>query len=216
MSLSAVIIDLDGTIAESHPMAIQLIGGAIAEYTDRDLSPAEVVGLFGPNERGIFRAAVGEERWELAWEGYLDDYTAHHDLCPEPFTGMRELLQRLHQCGCMLGLVTGKTVTTAGISLDYFGIADLFSGVEGGSMDGVVKAGAITSLLDAWGLEPTQAAYVGDTTGDIRESRRAGVTAVAAAWSRFSDQAGLEAELPDLVFTDVAGFARWADEQCCS
>ena len=39
MSLSGVILDLDGTIAESHPMAIQLIGGAIARYAERDLTP---------------------------------------------------------------------------------------------------------------------------------------------------------------------------------
>ena len=215
MRLTGLILDLDGTSAESHPMAIELIGGAIARYAERDLTPEEVMGLFGPNEKGIFRAAVGEERWEQAWETYLDDYTNRHDLCPAPFPGMTELLVRLHDCGCRLGLVTGKTAATAGISLGYFGISDLFSGVEGGSMEGLVKAEAIGSLLTEWGLDASAVAYVGDTPGDVRESRRAGVPAVAAAWSTFTDRAVLEAEEPDAIFDSVGEFAAWVVDRCC-
>jgi phosphoglycolate phosphatase/pyrophosphatase PpaX len=216
MNLAGVILDLDGTIAESHPMAIQLIGNAIARYGSRDLTPEEVVALFGPNEQGIFRAAVGDEHWEAAWELYLADYSARHDLCPEPFPGIRELLRRLHDCGCRIGLVTGKTVTTAGISLEVFGIDHLFSGVEGGSMDGVVKAEAIDRLRKAWGLDATEVAYVGDTPLDVRESKRAGVTAVAAAWSAFTDRSVLEAEAPDAIFESVDEFAEWMVEQACT
>lgn len=215
MSLAGVILDLDGTIAESHPMAIQLIGKAIAEHGGRDLSPAEVVGLFGPNEQGIFRAAVGDQ-WEQAWEMYVADYVTFHDLCPSPFPGMSELLERLHACGCKLGLVTGKTTTTAGISLDVFGVSDLFSGVEGGAFEGVVKAEAIQRIMDAWGLEASEVAYVGDTPGDVRESLRAGVMAVAAAWSDFSDRGLLVAEKPDAIFDDVGEFAAWVEGRACS
>jgi phosphoglycolate phosphatase/pyrophosphatase PpaX len=216
MSLSGVILDLDGTIAESHPMAIQLIGTAIAEHGGRDLAPEEVVALFGPNEQGIFRAALGDEHWEAAWERYLADYSARHDLCPEPFPGIKELLQRLHDCGSRLGLVSGKTEATVGISLEVFGIDHLFSGVEGGSMDGVVKAEAIDRLLEAWNLDATEVAYVGDTPLDVRESKRAGVTAVAAAWSAYTDRSVLEAEAPDAIFESVDDFAEWMVEQACT
>ena len=214
--LAGVVFDLDGTIAESHPMAIQLFGSAIAQQGGRDLTPDEVVALFGPNEQGIFRIALGEERWEAAWKTYLADYLGRHeDLCPEPFPGMGALLQRLHDCGCRLGLVTGKTATTAGISLEVFGISDLFSGVEGGAMEGVIKAEGINRLLDAWNLDVSQVAYVGDTPGDIRESRRAGVMAVAAAWSDFADGEMLAGEAPDAIFEEVGEFARWVEDRVC-
>jgi phosphoglycolate phosphatase-like HAD superfamily hydrolase len=216
MSLSGVILDLDGTIAESHPMAIQLIGNAIAQHGARDLTPEEVVALFGPNEQGIFRAAVGDEHWEAAWETYLADYSARHDLCPEPFPGIKELLRRLHDCGSRLGLVSGKTETTVGISLEVFGIDHLFSAVEGGAMDGVVKAEAIDRILNAWDLDATEVAYVGDTALDVRESKRAGVTAVAAAWSAFTDRSLLEPEAPDALFESVDEFADWIVEQACA
>lgn len=216
MSLSGVIFDLDGTIAESHPMAIELFGSAIADHGGKDLSPEEVVALFGPNEQGILRAAVGDEHWEEAWEAYLDGYRSrHHELCPEPFPGMTNLLDRLHECGCRLGLVTGKTKTTGTISIEFFGLDRLFSGIEGGAMDGVVKAEAIDRLRASWDLPPETVAYVGDTTLDIRESRKAGVIAVGAAWSGFADRAGLAGEEPDALFDAVDDFARWLEPRAC-
>ena len=213
--LSGVIFDLDGTLAESHPMAIQLIGGAISRYAGRDLTPEEVMALFGPNERGIIRAAVGDEHWEEAWETYLADYSARHDLCPAPFSGVHDVLTRLDDCGARLGLVTGKTETTAGISLQVFGIDDLFSGIEGGAMEGIVKAEGIDRIRSAWELPVDEIAYVGDTVMDVREARRAGVMAVAAAWSAFTDAELLASEEPDELFTTVDAFAAWVEPRAC-
>ena len=148
MKLTGVIFDLDGTIAESHPMAFQLIGGAIADHGGGSLTPEEVMALFGPNEQGIFQRALGD-RWEPAWAQYVEDYERHHDICPEPFPGVRALLERLRACGTRLGLVTGKTETTVRISLEVFGITELFDGVHGGSVNGSVKEAAIADLLEA-------------------------------------------------------------------
>jgi phosphoglycolate phosphatase-like HAD superfamily hydrolase len=58
-------------------------------------------------------------------------------------------------------------------------------------------------------------AYVGDTTLDIRESRKAGVIAVGAAWSGFADRAGLAGEEPDALFDAVDDFARWLEPRAC-
>jgi hypothetical protein len=121
------------------------------------LTAEEVVGLFGPNEQGILRAALGEAAWESAWERYLSAYQERHDLCPVPFPGMKPLVERLHGCGCRLGLVTGKTATTATISLDVFGLSPFFSGIGGGAMKGIVKAERITALLKQWSVEPARA-----------------------------------------------------------
>ena len=58
-ALRGVVFDLDGTIAETFPMAIDLIGGTIERHGGGRLPPAEVIGLFGPNEMGVFRSALG-------------------------------------------------------------------------------------------------------------------------------------------------------------
>lgn len=212
---SAVIFDLDGTLCESYPMAIELLGGVIADHGGGDLSSDEVVALFGPSEQGILRVALGDPAWEPAWEQYLDDYRDRHDLCPTPFPGVTALVERLHGCGCRLGLVTGKTATTAAISLDVFGLTSYFTGIGGGATEGIVKADRIAGLLAEWGIAPEQAVYVGDTPSDVGEARRAGVTAVSVAWSGFSDRSLLEARSPDALFDAVDDFAAWIEPLVC-
>lgn len=213
--LSGVIFDLDGTICESYPMAIELLGDAVADHGGGRLTAAEVIGLFGPSEQGILRAALGEERSAAAWEQYLAAYRTRHDLCPAPFPGMKPLVERLHGCGCRLGLVTGKTATTAAISLDVFGLSPFFSGIGGGAMAGIVKADRIAALLDRWRVEPPRAVYIGDTPSDVDEARRAGVAAVAAAWSGFVDRHQLDAASPDALFDTVEDFAAWIEPLAC-
>jgi phosphoglycolate phosphatase-like HAD superfamily hydrolase len=212
---SAVIFDLDGTLCESYPMAIELLGDAIDEYGGGRLTAEEVVGLFGPSEQGILRAALGEVSWEGAWEHYLTGYRDRHDLCPATFPGMKPLIARLHGCGCRLGLVTGKTATTAAISLDVFGLSPYFSGIGGGAMEGIVKADRIAALLERWSIAPERAVYVGDSPTDVVEARRAGVAPVAVAWSAYADRRQLEAASPDELFDTVEGFAGWIEPLVC-
>jgi phosphoglycolate phosphatase-like HAD superfamily hydrolase len=208
------VFDLDGTIAETHPMAMVLIGGTIAAHGGPELTDEGVMELFGPTEKGIFRKVLGSG-WEAAWETYLTDYPRLHSMCPEPFPGITGLLHRLHECGIRLGLVTGKSATTARISLETFGIADLFSSVEGGGLDGVVKARRLRSLSEAWDMQTDEMAYIGDTAQDVRESLAAGVTALSAAWSSFADHGVLAAEGPEVVFDTVADFSDWVLERAC-
>jgi phosphoglycolate phosphatase/pyrophosphatase PpaX len=212
--LLGAVFDLDGTIAETFPMAIELIGDTIAAHGGPRLSAEEIVARFGPNEQGILRDALGSG-WEAAWECYLADYVARHDLCPDPFPGMAELIRDLHGCGCRIGLVTGKTATTATISLEQYGLARFFDGVEGGSRDGIVKDRCIGRLAAAWGLDPARMAYVGDTAPDVTNAHQAGVLAVAAGWSEFADRAALDAAGADARFDDVAGFAAWVRRAAC-
>lgn len=213
--LTGVVFDLDGTICESYPMAVELLADAIADHGGSRLTADEIIGLFGPSEQGILRAALGEASWQPAWDQYLASYTARHDLCPAPFPGIADLVERLHGCGSRIGLVTGKTPTTAAISLDVFGLSPFFSGIGGGAMEGIVKAERITSLLARWNVEPSAAVYVGDTPSDVAEARRAGVAAVAVAWSEFAERRRLEAASPDVVFDSVDAFAGWIEPLAC-
>ena len=206
--LSGVIFDLDGTLAETHPMAIELIGGTIAAHGGPVLTAAEVIALFGPNEQGVLRSVLGED-WERAWQGYLDRYVEMHRLCPQPFPGIAGVLGSLQDRGCQIGLVTGKTATTGRLSLEVLGIAAFFRSVEGGSIDGLIKSDRIRHVVVEWGLDPGAVAYVGDTPLDVREARTAGVVAVSAAWSDFADPGALAGAAPDALFERVADLAAW-------
>ena len=208
MKLSGMIFDLDGTIGETFPMAVELIGSTIAEFGGPSLSADEVIGLFGPTEMGILQGQLGD-RWREAWDSYLARYIEMHDMCPEPFPGIREIIESLHRDGIPLGLVTGKTAETGALSLEVFGLARMFDAVEGGAPEGIIKADCIRSILDRWEAAADKVAYIGDHPADVREAKAAGTIALAAAWSAFADEAVLAAEQPDALFTDVAAFGHW-------
>ncbi len=208
MKLEGVILDLDGTIGETFPMAIELISSTIAKFGGPRLSAEEVIALFGPTEKGILESQLGP-RGQEAWESYLGRYVEMHAMCPEPFPGIRAVIEMLHDRGIPMGLVTGKTATTGGLSLEVFGIAGTFDVVEGGAPQGLVKAERIRSICKRWGIPTSAVVYVGDHPGDVREAKTAGAVAVAAAWSEFADREVLRAEEPDELFDDVAEFGSW-------
>lgn len=212
MPVGAVIFDLDGTLAETHGMAIDLIGEAIVHGGGPELDANQIMAYFGRNERGIFEAAVGTG-WEASWDFYLGEYVQRHQAVAEPFPGLTGLLAELDRAGVALGVITAKTETTGRLSLEVLGIDGYFSEVRGGAKEGVTKRSDITALVDLWSVETGGVAYVGDTISDVVEARAAGVVPIAAGWSSFADLDALAEADPDELFESVGAFADWLRAQ---
>jgi len=60
--------------------------------------------------------------------------------------------------------------------------------------------------LDRLGIDPAEAAYVGDSPSDIQAARAAGVRAIGVTWGVF-DSATLEAEKPDVLVHTIPELA---------
>ncbi len=67
---------------------------------------------------------------------------------------------------------------------------------------------ALLSLIDAWGIAPSECALLGDSGVDIETAVRAGAVACGATWG-FRDAAELTAAGAAAVFTHPDEFARW-------
>lgn len=210
--LQGVIFDLDGTLADTLDVCIEAFQFAIKAHTGEQLSPAEVVALWGPTEEGVLRAAVGPE-WEESVETFLSEYERLHVSVPEPFPGILELLNHLRSVGIPAAVVTGKGPRSAQISLEVLGIEDAFDAVEAGSIDGAIKAQKISHILDQWDVPPAAVVYVGDHPHDAVEAHKAGTMAVAAAWSHHTDVEALRRSGPDEYFDSSQEFAAWLIDQ---
>lgn len=210
--LQGVIFDLDGTLADTLDVCIEAFQFAIKAHTGEQLSPAEVVALWGPTEEGVLRAAVGPE-WEESVETFLSEYERLHVSVPEPFPGILELLNHLRSVGIPAAVVTGKGPRSAQISLEVLGIEDAFDAVEAGSIDGAIKAQKISHILDQWDVSPAAVVYVGDHPHDAVEAHKAGTMAVAAAWSHHTDVEALRCSGPDEYFDSSQEFAAWLIDQ---
>ena len=210
--LRGVIFDLDGTLANTLPLCIAAFRQAIEPLAGRSLTDAEIVATFGPSEEGTITALI-PEHYDAGVAAYLHHYEALHEGWPEPFPGILALLNGLKGRGVRLGLVTGKGMKSAVLSLKRFGLEAAFEEIEAGSPAGPRKAEAIRDILARWQMEPSQVVYVGDAPSDVTASREAGVAVVGAAWAETTDRSLLAAERPDALLLTIDALAAWLNER---
>jgi HAD superfamily hydrolase (TIGR01549 family) len=206
--LSAVIFDLDGTLTDTLPIAFSAFRAAVAAFTDRQFSDAELIASFGPSEDGILRRLI-PEHWERCFERYVDEYAERHHACSAPFPGIEAALDVLKRRGVRLGLVTGKAARTAAITLERVRIAHYFDAVETGSSAGGVKPQAIRNVLHAWRADVGRAAYVGDAIPDMQAARAVGILGVGAASAGTATPGDLTSAGATVVFTNIEPFVGW-------
>src|SRR5262245_27348564 len=130
--IKGVIFDLDGTLANTLPLCIQAFRQSVEPLTLKPLSDAEIIATFGPSEEGTIMTLV-PEHYEKGIVNYLNFYESLHDMCPDPFPDIRELLDQLRAKGVYIAMVTGKGRHSTDTSLRRFGLTGYFGIVETGS-----------------------------------------------------------------------------------
>jgi len=205
--IRGVIFDFDGTVADTLRLVISGFQEAVVSVGGPRFSDADVYDFFGPTEAGMLRRAVGD-LWPEAYHVYLEAYERDHGAYDQLFDGVVDLMASLRSRGIRVGLVTGKGRDSAEISVRRTGIGPLLEGFETGSDAGLAKAHGITRVREAWGLAPSEVAYVGDTPDDMKSCLEAGVTGLGAAWAK---TASVVADPRWHCFGSVADLASWLD-----
>lgn len=210
--LKGIIFDLDGTLANTLPLCIRAYQQVLLSLFRREYSGSEIIAHFGRTEEGILQQLVPDQ-WEASFQDYLVVYEQLHWQCPEPFPGIRRLLDLLKQQRIALALVTGKGRQTTDCTLRYLGLNEYFHPIETGSANGVVKATCIQRVLDDWQIPPQRVAYVGDAVVDMEEAHKAAVLPLRAAWGEgaFSD-IGKDAPYAYATFRHVEQFMAWIEQ----
>lgn len=200
--IKLVAFDLDGTIGETIPMCIRAFEQAVSPYAGHELSREEIIQTFGLNEVGMIKM-VAAEKWREALQDFYPLYEKMHAECPEPYEGIRELMETLKANGVLVALITGKGEKSCEITLEQFGMQDLFCAIKTGAEDRPNKAEAISELLDAYHLAKDEFYYVGDAVSDVTASRKAGVTCLSAAWGTTAETDRLKEINPSNVFLTI-------------
>jgi pyrophosphatase PpaX len=198
MRFPVVLFDLDGTLIDSGGMIL-----ASFKHAARTVLGREV-----PDER--IRAAVGGpgllEQMRALDASRVDDLVRTYREHNEPLhaelracAGIEGLLDQLQAEGRRLGVVTAKRRATTQLAFDVLPIADYFEVVVGSDDTERHKPhpDPILYALDLLGARPGEAAYVGDSTFDVRAAKAAGVYAIAVTWGGIHTRDRLEAEEPD-------------------
>jgi HAD superfamily hydrolase (TIGR01549 family) len=208
--LRALILDFDGTIADTIPLCIEAYRETLFEHVGARPTPEEVIAGFGPSEEGMLEQVIGAG-WREAYATFLRHYERMHADVAEPFGGAVELFEELEGRGIRLGIVTGKGRGSLDVSLRVLGLDRFFSPDtrEAGSPRGAVKPECITRLLARFEVEPNATAYLGDMPSDVHAAREVGVHALAATWASNVDRARLLETRPDRHFDSFGDLRDW-------
>jgi HAD superfamily hydrolase (TIGR01549 family) len=209
-NLKGIIFDFDGTLADTLPLCILSFQQALQKITGRKYTENDITQHFGKSEEGIIAALAGEHYNEALIE-YIETYRNNHYLCPDVFDGIIEILDELVKKNYKMALITGKGKHTIDIALEYMNLRKYFEYVEHGNPGGIVKTEGMLKILDAWKLNPSEVAYIGDQPSDITESRKAGVVSVAVSWAKTSNHQELMEYNPDFLFSEICQFKEWMD-----
>lgn len=180
------IFDLDGTLLDTVPDLVLLTNRILEEVGCPTHTPEEILSYVGAGVRRLIYLALPgdapeelQERAMALWNEHFHEYYHH----TKPYPGIPELLDELHQRGCGLGVVSNKLQA---------GVDQIMSICLPGKVDVMYGESAlIPRKPDPTGLQqamrmlktaPEDTVYVGDSPGDIKAARNAGVFAVAVLW----------------------------------
>ena len=101
--IKLVAFDLDGTIGDTIPMCLKALKKAVTPYvTLNDISENDILETFGLNEKGMIKKLVGYN-WENALDDFYVIYEQMHIMCPRPFDGITELIEKLKKKSILIG-----------------------------------------------------------------------------------------------------------------
>jgi phosphoglycolate phosphatase len=176
-----VILDFDGTIADTLELAIGIYNRIAPEY---NYSPV------GETERELFRTKKPQELLKTYGISKLKLLTmllrirkelSRHVPEIKPVEGMEAALREISDAGYRLGILTSNSVENVRKFLDINSLSALFDFIHSGrSLFG--KDRVIRKLINHEQLQADRVVYIGDETRDIEASRAAGIAVIAVSW----------------------------------
>lgn len=195
--LTAILFDLDGTIADSRPGIFASI-----EYLLRQLGHApdpsfDLNFVLGPPAEEWIKKVLGHYNDERLEEG-VALYRSHQDevgiFLSSIYPEIPDLLRGLCLRNVDLYVATAKRTEVAQRILRHFSIESLFQSIHGtnSGRKNWDKAVLIADLLQERGLDPAKTAMLGDRKQDVGAARRNGVAGFGALWGYGSKQELME------------------------
>lgn len=176
-----LILDLDGTVIDSHAYTFAAFRHACAPFRSPP-EDDEIYERFGPDEGVILRDLVGEPHAAEALVRMQAYYAAHvQDVAVHP--EVQAVLATCGRLGLSRGLFTGRGRAATHLLLQGLGLRRHFDAIVAGD-DAAPKPAAdgIALLLRILGRGRSETLVVGDSPLDLQAAQAAGVQAMLAAW----------------------------------
>ncbi|HJP73888.1 MAG TPA: HAD family hydrolase [Pseudonocardiaceae bacterium] len=180
MEYTAIVFDLDGTVADTPDLITGIMAGILAEM-DVSADQAAIRATIGTPLVDSFAKLMGADDPRVGEAAAI--YRGRFDLGAEArgtellFPGVVDGLAKLRAAGVRLSIGTSKSLAAATHVLDVCGISDQFETVVGFDNVEHGKPAPDTALLAAQrlGVTASDCVVVGDAIGDMRMGVAAGM-----------------------------------------
>lgn len=179
MDKKLFLFDCDGVLVDS----LKVFEGTVLACLDAIGQPIlksreDFLDLFDDN---FYRAIVGKGVDLEAFMRAAVPILAHVDYARmNPVEGLLPVLTAMHRLHPLVIISSGGEKTIRG-QLAHFGFNGIFDTILGSDFL-LSKIDKINHAVSVFQADQDHTYYIGDTTGDIREARSAGVRTVAVSW----------------------------------
>lgn len=186
MKREAVLFDLDGTLVSTRKLYLEAYRRAVEPHLDRLPTAEEIIALRPRAELRFLRDLVPPDRYDACLADFRRVYRELLDThFGGTYDGVEVMLAELRAAGVKLGIVTGKSRSSweamiPRVELGPFDVLVFDDDVTEPKPD----PQGILAALQALGVGPEAAAYVGDSAGDAEAAAAAGVLPIAALWPK--------------------------------
>ena len=179
MSTKLFLFDFDGVIADSLSFYEEFVSTCLEKTGSPVMETREeYLDLFDGNfyeslhTRGVDTTAFNNAAIAATPEIDYGRIPPFHDLLP--------VICKLRERNTLL-VISSNTSSVIRASLSRYGFDGIFDDVLGADFM-LSKIEKINHAVEKWSIRRDRAYYVGDTVGDIKEGKAAGIRTVAATW----------------------------------
>lgn len=185
-NFDGIIFDIDGTLSSTNELIFASFNHIAKKYLNKTFSNDEITSLFGPPEDVIIKKFCGE-RFEEGKKDYYDFYTKNHHMA-NLYPGIIDILKYLKMKNIYLSIYTGKGREAATITLKKHEIFDFFDLIITGDdvKEHKPSPEGIDIFIEKFNLNKDKVLMIGDSTGDIKAARGAGVKIASVLWDSLS------------------------------
>jgi pyrophosphatase PpaX len=210
-NFEGIIFDVDGTISSTLELIHASFNYVSSKYRNKELTREEVIALFGPTEDVILQEWFPDNFDEVQRDYYKFYKDEHHTA--SAYTGIEEILKLLKSKNIPIGIFTGKGRKTTLITMKVLKLNKYFDLIVTGDdvVDHKPAGEGIIKFVNEFGLDKQKVLMIGDSLGDIKASREAGVKIASVLWDSYAKEDVLKHN-SDYIFHSVDELKKFLEE----